>query len=635
MAEYKTGVQVNYGFGLSFEASGKAPVIAKRIWETLADAQAYVDSSTDTAIAGLQLTVINDTDASKNGVYFVKEAAGENGKTVGVLVKLAQGADTSNLQTQVTANKQAIDNLNGTTDATSVTKKIKDAIGALDVTNNTSDAVNGVKVTVNQVDGVVQKPAIEIKTGSVKKDDTGLVTGAAVRTAIDAAVGTTYKVRGCVENYADLPTEDRNVGDVWNIQNAFTLPDDSKPYPAGTNVVWVGAHSDGEGTAHAAHWDALGGTVDLSGYAQKADLKYEDTRTEGGVIVEIDQTNGKIAPQRVNVGTLIATGYKVADTYAVVDSKDSINTALGKLQKGVTEAKSAISNIDTGVTSIDMQKGDIGFETVQKGVRLSITKATAEANAKLKAELVGEVITEGYISSNAVTTNKIKDGNVTKAKLTSDVQASLDKADNSVQYTDFDVNIADGALSVYGQITSKSGTLQLGADAQTSYDIMVQSTAAGETGDVPAIKFSEGANDVVLTGVKTPISASDAANKSYVDTKVGAVDTGVITIGNTKAGDKAFKGDVKFLYPTVLQTRSNGYLPVVAVSDDGAAVSGDTATMLAVKLPDAAAVRSISNTTGNITLDSAKTYGNIALSIANNATTGENYIAANLSWTEI
>ena len=124
MAEYKTGVQVNYGFGLSFEASGKAPVIAKRIWETLADAQAYVDSATDTAIAGLQLTVINDTDASKNGVYFVKEAAGENGKTVGVLVKLAQNADTSDLQTQVTANKQAIDKLNGDEGATGSVKTI-------------------------------------------------------------------------------------------------------------------------------------------------------------------------------------------------------------------------------------------------------------------------------------------------------------------------------------------------------------------------------------------------------------------------------------------------------------------------------------------------------------------------------
>ena len=83
MAEYKTDKQVNYGFGLSFEATGKAPVVAKRIWGTLADAQAYVDSSTDTAIAGLQLAVIKDTDPSKNGVYFVQAAAGENGKTKG------------------------------------------------------------------------------------------------------------------------------------------------------------------------------------------------------------------------------------------------------------------------------------------------------------------------------------------------------------------------------------------------------------------------------------------------------------------------------------------------------------------------------------------------------------------------
>lgn len=622
MAEYKTGVQVNYGFGLSFEASGKAPVIAKRIWETLADAQAYVDSSTDTAIAGLQLTVINDTDASKNGVYFVKEAAGENGKTVGVLVKLAQGADTSSLQTQVTANKQAIDKLNGTTDATSVTKKIKDAIDALDATNNTSVAVNGVRVNINQVDGIIQKPIVLIETGSVKKDDTGLVTGAAVRTAIDAAVGTTYKVRGCVENYADLPTEDRNVGDVWNIQNAFTLPDDSKPYPAGTNVVWVGAHSDGEGTAHAAHWDALGGTVDLSGYAQKADLKYEDTRTEGGVIVEIDQTNGKIAPQRVNVGTLIATGYKVADTYAVVDSKDSINTALGKLQKGVTEAKTAIGNIDTGVTKLGGQKGDIAVgSTTSNEVTIGLTVGTDKT---LKPTITGLGTAAKHAEGDFAT------------------KAQGNKADNSVQYNaqgDAEVKegTADGGgnIIVPEKIISKGGVLQLGADAQTSFDITMQSTASGEAGDVPAVKFSEGANDVILTGVETPISANDAANKSYVDTKVGAVDTGVITIGNTKAGDKAFKGNVKFLYPTVLQTRGNGYLPVVAVNDDGMAISGDTATMLAVKLPNAAAVRSISNTTGNITLDSAKTYGNIALSIANNATTGENYIAANLSWTEI
>ena len=52
--------------------TGKAPAIAQRIFETLSDAQAYADDVNDSAVAGLQLSVINDEDSSKNGVYFVK-----------------------------------------------------------------------------------------------------------------------------------------------------------------------------------------------------------------------------------------------------------------------------------------------------------------------------------------------------------------------------------------------------------------------------------------------------------------------------------------------------------------------------------------------------------------------------------
>lgn len=98
MAEYKTDKQVNYGFGLSFEPTGKAPIIAKRIWATLADAQDYVDSVTDTAIAGLQLSVINDTDAN-NGIYFV-ESVGD-GTNNGKLVKMGGSADVSALTDRV------------------------------------------------------------------------------------------------------------------------------------------------------------------------------------------------------------------------------------------------------------------------------------------------------------------------------------------------------------------------------------------------------------------------------------------------------------------------------------------------------------------------------------------------------
>ena len=81
-------------------------------------------------------------------------------------------SELTNLQTQITTvkgtadnNKAAIDKLNGTTDATSVSKKITDAINKLDASSNVSDDSYdsyGVNVTVNQVNGKVQKPSISV-----------------------------------------------------------------------------------------------------------------------------------------------------------------------------------------------------------------------------------------------------------------------------------------------------------------------------------------------------------------------------------------------------------------------------------------------------------------------------------------
>lgn len=89
MAEYKTEKQVNYGWGLSLNMTGKAPAIAKRIFETLSDAQAYADDVNDSAIAGLQLSVINDDDSSRNGIYFVKSIG--DGTNSAVLEQIGKG----------------------------------------------------------------------------------------------------------------------------------------------------------------------------------------------------------------------------------------------------------------------------------------------------------------------------------------------------------------------------------------------------------------------------------------------------------------------------------------------------------------------------------------------------------------
>ena len=91
MAEYIFDAQSNYGWGLSLNMTGKAPAVAKRIFATYADALDYVNNFDDSAIPGLQLSVINDTDDTKNGIYFVSKigtkAADGSRANDGVLVK--------------------------------------------------------------------------------------------------------------------------------------------------------------------------------------------------------------------------------------------------------------------------------------------------------------------------------------------------------------------------------------------------------------------------------------------------------------------------------------------------------------------------------------------------------------------
>ena len=94
MAEYITNGQSNYGWSLTWDAAGRYPIVAKRRFATLADAQAFVDdiSATATATEGLILSVINDTVAKNNGVYYIASVAMAEGET-GKLVKVG-GTET-------------------------------------------------------------------------------------------------------------------------------------------------------------------------------------------------------------------------------------------------------------------------------------------------------------------------------------------------------------------------------------------------------------------------------------------------------------------------------------------------------------------------------------------------------------
>lgn len=97
-----------YGWPLTFQMTGKFPLLAKRIFPTKDAAEAYINDLNDTAIPGIILTVVEDTTESNNGAYFVKSVKTSEGGDNGLLVKM--GSETvSDLQ----ALTQRVENLEG------------------------------------------------------------------------------------------------------------------------------------------------------------------------------------------------------------------------------------------------------------------------------------------------------------------------------------------------------------------------------------------------------------------------------------------------------------------------------------------------------------------------------------------
>lgn len=110
---------------------------------------------------------------------------------------------------------------------------------------------------------------------------------------INAKLSSALKYKGSVENYSDLPTSGQQIGDTWNVVNAYGNAH------AGTNWAWNGTT-----------WDPLGGTVDLTNYVTM-DLPTGTANT----IITLDTGTRKIK----------ATGYTIATT--VVDSATTVPTA--------------------------------------------------------------------------------------------------------------------------------------------------------------------------------------------------------------------------------------------------------------------------------------------------------------------
>ena len=122
-------------------------------------------------------------------------------------------------------------------------------------------------------------------------------------------------------------------------------------------------------------------------------------------------------------------------------------------------------------------------------IKLVIDSTTRE----ISATIVAGSVTATELAADAVVTAKIADGNVTKAKLSTDVQTSLGKADTAIQEADLtdlkaDVAANKASLGAEGATTKAiADAKKAGTDAQTSVNALAERVGTLEADTFTAI----------------------------------------------------------------------------------------------------------------------------------------------------
>ena len=176
----------------------------------------------------------------------------------------------------------------------------------------------------------------------------------------ESALVSLFDYKGSKTTFANLPTTGMAKGDVWNVEEEFSIiktiegddPDStgddvtiSKKYPAGTNVVWTGTE-----------WDPLGGSVDLSGYV--------DLDTYNSLSTTVASQGIKITANEANIAS---------NTAAITNKVDKNGT-----DRLITEAEGAaiakIAGLEAKDTNLESRLSVVeGFFTDSEGGELNLS----------------------------------------------------------------------------------------------------------------------------------------------------------------------------------------------------------------------------------------------------------------------
>lgn len=226
--------------------------------------------------------------------------------------------------------------------------------GSLEWYTPDSSTVEGLQQTVGQLQtdvGELQSDVGTINdTLETKANVSDVYTQSQTDQKIAAAVSSTYKPSGSVE-FASLPTPSAdNLGNVYNVTDAFTAgatfiaSEQGQQYPADTNVAVV--EVDGS-----YYFDALSGFVDLTGYLTTAKAA-ETYATIAQLGNKVDKVSGSSLVQDTLITKLtnLLNIQSVADGQLTVSPEGQLSVvAIAQSQvSGLTDALAGKVNTEAG-----------------------------------------------------------------------------------------------------------------------------------------------------------------------------------------------------------------------------------------------------------------------------------------------
>ena len=262
-------------------------------------------------------------------------------------------------------------------------------------------------------------------------------------------VGAGVTLSGSVPTYADLGPGP------WDLGAAFVVNADGLLYIYGAG----GWPADGAGAAFRGERGLSVNSVAVVGNQLQFGL--EDSTALPKVTVPALTQASADAASAATSRTAVDTAK--ADTFA---ARDATLTAKGQVDTARTDTLDAKASVDASVTTVAADRattvaardvtlsaktqaeGFASTASAQAGAAsTSATSSATSANASSlhadrsaseadRAERAADEIATGAVADNAISTIKVQDGAVTKSKLGTSVQASLDKADTAVQGTD-------------------------------------------------------------------------------------------------------------------------------------------------------------------------------------------------------